>query len=220
MNLRNNNQGGIAVIEGNGSRPSHKGDGYKESEVMYTLNATEQHAVAFADVHAALSANDGPKGPSSQMLSNPEENFAGEPTYCTSKNSYHTVAEKELANTLVATDYKDPPIINGSAPEYIVRRLTPVECARLQGFPDWWCDDLGTDDPTDEEIAWWTEVFQTHARVMGKSTKPKSKNQIVKWLKEPYSDAAAYKMWGNGVSLPIVAFVLSGIVYYAQDPTE
>ena len=214
------NQGGIAVIEGNGSRPSHKGDGYKESEVMYTLNATEQHAVAFADVHAALSANDGPKGPSSQMLSNPEENFAGEPTYCTSKNSYHTVAEKELANTLVATDYKDPPIINGSAPEYIVRRLTPVECARLQGFPDWWCDDLGTDDPTDEEIAWWTDVFQTHARVMGKSTKPKSKNQIVKWLKEPYSDAAAYKMWGNGVSLPIVAFVLSGIVYYAQDPTE
>lgn len=57
------NQGGIAVIEGNGSRPSHKGDGYKESEVMYTLNATEHHAVAFADVHATLSANDGPKGP-------------------------------------------------------------------------------------------------------------------------------------------------------------
>ena len=56
------NQGGVAVvaIEGNGSRPSHKGDGYKESEVMYTLNATEQHAVAFADVHATLSANDGP----------------------------------------------------------------------------------------------------------------------------------------------------------------
>lgn len=214
------NQGGIAVIEGNGSRPSHKGDGYKESEVMYTLNATEQHAVAFADVHAALSANDGPKGPSSQMLSNPEENFAGEPTYCTSKNSYHTVAEKELANTLVATDYKDPPIINGTAPEYIVRRLTPVECARLQGFPDWWCDDLGMDDPTDEEIAWWTEVFQTHARVMGKSTKPKSKNQIVKWLKDPYSDAAAYKMWGNGVALPNVCFVLAGIMYYAQESTE
>ena len=66
------NQGGIAVIEGNGTRPSHKGDGYKESDIMYTLNATEQHAVAFADVHATLSANDGPKGPSSQMLGTPE----------------------------------------------------------------------------------------------------------------------------------------------------
>ncbi len=134
-----------------------------------------------------------------------------QPTYCTSKNYHHTIAEKELASTLVATDYKDPPIINGPAPEYIVRRLTPMECVRLQGFPDWWCDGLGTDD----EIAWWTEVFQTRARVMGKSAKPKSRNQIVKWLKEPYSDAAAYTMWGNGVSLPIVVFVLSGIAYVA-----
>ena len=37
------NQGGMAVIEGNGQRPSHMGDGYKESEVSYTLNATEIH---------------------------------------------------------------------------------------------------------------------------------------------------------------------------------
>lgn len=24
--------------------------------------------------------------------------------------------------------------------KYIVRRLTPIECCRLQGFPDWWVD--------------------------------------------------------------------------------
>ncbi|MDD2980280.1 MAG: DNA (cytosine-5-)-methyltransferase, partial [Hespellia sp.] len=42
------NQGGIVVVEGNGSRPSHKGDGYKESDVMYTLNTIEQHAVVYA----------------------------------------------------------------------------------------------------------------------------------------------------------------------------
>ena len=48
---------------------------------MYTLNATEQHAVAFAEVHATLSANDGPKEPSSQMMKKPEENFVGEPSY-------------------------------------------------------------------------------------------------------------------------------------------
>ena len=39
------NQGGMIVLEGNGSRPSHKGDGYSESDVSYTLNATEHHAV-------------------------------------------------------------------------------------------------------------------------------------------------------------------------------
>ncbi len=36
------------VIEGNGTRPSHKGDGYSESDVMYTLNSTEHHAVCYA----------------------------------------------------------------------------------------------------------------------------------------------------------------------------
>ena len=36
-------------------------------------------------------------------------------------------------------------------PDYIVRRLTPTECARLQGFPDWWCDGLGTENPTEED---------------------------------------------------------------------
>lgn len=24
--------------------------------------------------------------------------------------------------------------------KYVIRRLTPLECARLQGFPDWWTD--------------------------------------------------------------------------------
>ena len=51
---------------------------------------------------------------------------------------------------------------------------------------------------------------------MGASSKPKSRNQIIKWLKAPHSDSAEYKMWGNGVALPNVCFVLSGIVYYAQ----
>lgn len=252
------NQGGIAVIEGNGTRPSHKGDGYKESDVMYTLNATEQHAVAFADVHATLSANDGPKGPSSQMMGNPEENFVAEPSfgigrpamnqgynakfsfqieeeveptlvaagasgvahpvYCTSKSSFHTSAEENLAGTLVASDYKDPPIVN--EPQYIVRRLTPTECARLQGFPDWWCSDLGTKIPSEEELDFWEDVFETHRKISGKSTKPKTRKQIFKWLQDPHSDSAEYKMWGNGVALPNVCFVLSGIVYYAQQSTE
>ena len=251
------NQGGIAVIEGNGSRPSHRGDGYKESDVMYTLNATEQHAVAFAEVHATLSANDGPKGPSSQMMKNPEENFVGEvsygigrpamnqgynakfsfqieeeveptlvasgasgvahPRFSSSKASFFTEANEECANTLVATDYKDPPIVNdGDEIDYIVRRLTPTECARLQGFPDWWCDDLGIPDPTDEDIAKWREVFETHAKAIGKTTKPKSDAQIRKWLQNPQSDSAEYKMWGNGVALPNVFFVLEGIKYYSD----
>jgi len=251
------NQGGIAVIEGNGTRPSHKGDGYKESDVMYTLNATEQHAVAFADIHATLSANDGPNGPSSQMMRNPEENFVGEPSYgigrpalsqgyearlsfqieeeveptlvaagasgvaqpkySSSKASFFTEVNEECANTLVATDYKDPPIVNDETEmDYIVRRLTPTECARLQGFPDWWCDGLAIPEPTETEIVRWREIFVVHAKAVGNTVKVKTDAQIRKWLQNPNSDSAEYKMWGNGVALPNVLFVLSGIRYYAE----
>ena len=134
--------------------------------------------------------------------------------YSSSKASFFTSAEKELANTLVATDYKDPPIVNDEDDaDYIVRRLTPTECARLQGFPDWWCDDLATQEPTQADIDYWKEVFETHRKVMGTSSKPKSESQIIKWLKNPHSDSAEYKMWGNGVALPNVLFVLSGIVW-------
>ena len=41
------NQGGIIVLEGNGSRPSHKGDGFSEADVSYTLNAVEHHGVCY-----------------------------------------------------------------------------------------------------------------------------------------------------------------------------
>lgn len=141
------------------------------------------------------------------------------PTYCISKNSHFTRAEKELANTLVATDYKDPPVVNDRRepePYYIVRRLTPTECARLQGFPDWWCGGLGIDNPTREEMEFWTEVWETHRKVMGTSKKPKTEKQIRKWLADPYSDSAEYKLWGNGIALPCAYFVLSGIAWAAQ----
>ena len=48
---------------------------------------------------------------------------------------------------------------------------------------------------------------------MGTSQKPKSEKQIIKWLKDPYSESAEYRIWGNGVSLPCVYFALAGIVY-------
>jgi DNA (cytosine-5)-methyltransferase 1 len=53
--------------------------------------------------------------------------------------------------------------------------------------------------------------LETARVIKGASSKPKTRNQIVKWLKNPHSDTAEYKMWGNGISLPIVVFVLGGI---------
>ena len=94
---------------------------------------------------------------------------------------------------------------------YTVRRLTPSECAKLQGFPDDWCAGLETPAPTEDEITWWAQVFETHRRIMGVAEKPKSRKQIIKWLRQPYSVAAEYMLWGNGVALPCVCFALRGI---------
>ena len=218
------NQGGMVVVEGNGSRPSHHGDGYKESETMYTLNCTENHAVSYGIGRPAM--NQGYNARFSFQIEEEKSptlvaSGAGgiaHPKYSTSKNSHHTVAEKEKANTLVASDYKDPPVVNDSTPEieYIVRRLTPQECALLQGMPTWWCDGLGMENPTEEQIIWWQNVFETYNKAVGKTCKPKSRKQIEKWLKNPYSDSAAYKMWGNGIASSNALFVLAGIAYYAK----
>lgn len=219
------NQGGMVVIEGNGSRPSHHGDGYKESETMYTLNCTENHAVSYGIGRPAMN-----QGYNARFSFQIEEETSptlvasgaggiAHPVYSSSKASFFTSAEEEKANTLVASDYKDPPLVNDSTPEieYIVRRLTPQECALLQGMPTWWCDDLGTENPTEAEIDWWQNVFETYNKAVGKTCKPKSRKQIEKWLKNPYSDSAAYKMWGNGIASSNAWFVLAGIAYYTQN---
>ena len=206
---------GVVSIEGNGSRPSHHGAGYSEDMCMYTLNTSEHHAVAYGIDRAAFN-----QGQNALYKPTVEEEL--QPTivakglgavgcYSTSKNSYHTRAVEDKTETLVATVYKDPPTV--AAPvEYIVRRLTPTECARLQGFPDWWCDNLAIPEPTDADIAYWHDVFEDFRLATNPYVKPKSRTQIERWLKRPHSDSAEYRMWGNGVALPCVAYVLAGIV--------
>ena len=67
------------------------------------------------------------------------------------------------------TDYTALAVFLEKLRRYIVRRLTPLECCRLQGFPDWWEDGVNG------------------------------------------SDSARYKMWGNGMALPCVLYVMEGI---------
>ena len=124
-----------------------------------------------------------------------------------------TAVGQEQTPPLMARDWKDPPVIGRPAEEYLVRRLTPDECCRLQGYPDGWCKDLDSSDPTEEEISFWTEVFREWDSINGKPDKTRSRNAILKWLTAPNSDAAEYKAYGNSVAVPCVFFVLAGIVW-------
>lgn len=94
---------------------------------------------------------------------------------------------------------------------YIVRRLTPTECARLQGFPDKWGHPDHKDDFTDEECTFWLDVRNTHAAINGKAERQYTKEQMLAWYNKLHTDSAEYRMWGNGIALPTALYVMQGI---------
>ena len=94
---------------------------------------------------------------------------------------------------------------------YIVRRLTPTECARLQGFPDTWGHLEKKEDFTEEEYRFWLEVRNTHAAINGKQVKEHTKAQMLTWYNKLHTDSAEYKMWGNGIALPTALYCMQGI---------
>ena len=100
---------------------------------------------------------------------------------------------------------------NTVAVRYIVRRLTPTECARLQGFPDKWGHPDIKAEQTDEEYAFWLEVRNTHAAINGKAVKEYTKEQMLTWYNKLHTDSSEYKMWGNGIALPTALYVMQGI---------
>lgn len=55
-----------------------------------------------------------------------------------------------VASALKNRDYKDfTDIVQEEQMEgkkYVLRRLTPTECLRLQGLPDWWVDGVNGSD--------------------------------------------------------------------------
>ena len=187
--------------------------GLRTYDVRFTTEGTRnaRHNVYATDTARTIDTGGG----------SPDSNQGGiavveGPSYVMTTGAYTQIVE-ERAPTLTARDFKSPSVVNRG---YSVRRLTATECARLQGFPDWWCSGLETPEPIEADITFWTEVWETRRRVAGRSTRPKSRNQVIKWLKDPYSEAAEYTMWGNGVALPCVFFVLSGIVWAAQLPAQ
>lgn len=136
-----------------------------------------------------------------------------------SLNYINPVAVPEIAGTLTAKMAKgtggpageECQNLVAELPEYKIRRLTPMECCRLQGFPDGWTEGLAISEPDENMIDKWEAVFEEHRKVTGEPKNPRKRSQIIKWLKDPYSDTALYRMWGNGIALPCAAFVMKGI---------
>ena len=98
-----------------------------------------------------------------------------------------------------------------------VRRLTPLEYERLQGYPDGWTDIPGQKNVSDDEVTWWIEVFYQYDRAISKKpnrVKRKGEKAIRKWLKKPASDSARYKALGNSIALPFWRWMLKRMSAY------
>ena len=140
-----------------------------------------------------------------------------QPLLNASKASFFmNVGDEGIADTLVATDYKDPQLIAFiQALQYIVRRLTPTECARLQGFADKWGHIEPKDRFTEEELRFWQEVRDTYEIVIKgkdpKDLKTYNEKQMLTWYNKLHTDSAEYKMWGNGIALPTALYCMQGI---------
>lgn len=134
-------------------QPQNGGNGVGcQDDISYTLNTVDRHAVCYSLDRASFNQGTNAK--------------------------YDFSIQEELAQTLVARGPSEVAYENRAnlsdftlqmQYDWIIRRLTPPECAGLQGFPKLWCADI------------------------------------------PHADAPEYKMWGNGVALPCVLYVMEGI---------
>lgn len=66
---------------------------------------------------------------------------------CVGNGQLNQIAMKEVTNSLDCMHDQQAVLMNGKPPrKYIIRRLSPLECCRLQGYPDWWIDGVQGSD--------------------------------------------------------------------------
>lgn len=119
------------------------------------------------------------------------------------------ISDDGIAQTLIA---KGPGAVSYYENiKYIVRRLTPTECARLQGMPDLWCRLSQIDDMSDEDYEFWKQAHKTYAEINGKTYREKTKKQMISWYNKLQIDGSEYKAYGNGMALPCVRIPINGI---------
>ena len=168
------------------------GSGMREG-ASFTLNTVDRHGVAYTF------------GKTSRP------HFKGdEPTY----------RQMDTANTLNTFDVGESRAnelaVQGTPPRYIVRRLMPMECGRLQGFPDGWgeIEQLPPDMP-EETAAFWRRVYETDCAIKGKRPQKsilEKTDKLAAWHNGLHTDSAEYKMWGNGMALPNALFFVQRAV--------
>ena len=105
--------------------------------------------------------------------------------------------------------------------DWIVRRLTPRECERLQGYPDDWTVLPKIQDMSEADYLFFRDVFCTDRAINGKPLKkPPTKEQIIKWYNKLDSDSRRYKALGNSLAIPCALRILGGIAEWKEKQND
>ncbi len=140
---------------------------------------------------------------------------------CIGHGEPNSITMAEQANTLTCMHDQQAVLTDGKPPRrYIIRRLTPLECNRLQGFPDGWGIHDHKDSLTGEEFVFWMNVYMTYARINGKKPRAHTAKSLTQWYNGLHTDSAEYKMWGNGIALPCAEYVMGGIAEELKEAAQ
>jgi DNA (cytosine-5)-methyltransferase 1 len=135
-------------------------------------------------------------------------------TFYFARQTYSEYKISGLAATLTAhldKDFIDIVVTKNKDEKYSIRRITPTECARLQGYPfDWGCLNRKT-ELSKKEYCFWNNVRKTHEKINGKKGRPYSQDKTLYWYNKLLNDNNQYKMWGNGICLYNALYIMHGI---------
>lgn len=146
----------VICLQGNGIDRADtarcNGKGWSDEDVSYTLNTIDRHAV-----YDARGNGDGLTAPT--LTGDHESRVTDYTTLCVGNGQLNQISMAEQANTLDTMHDQQAIYIPDSAHSLraksacdfredsetyivagVVRRLTPLECERLQGYPDGWTD--------------------------------------------------------------------------------
>lgn len=179
------------------------GCGWREN-ACYTLNTIDRPALCFKSGQGSNAGGNTAPAICYDARGN------GDGTLCPTLTGDHENRITDYTAVVVKENPKPPR-------EYIIRRLTPLECCRLQGFPDGWGDLPEKESMTEEETQFWQTVRNTYATVNSKTTKSYTSSALLKWYNKLHTDSAEYKMWGNGIALPCAQFIMEGIAELCKE---
>lgn len=158
--------------------------------VSFTVNTTDRHAVVYALDRASF--NQG---------INAQYDFE--------------ITDSGINSTVVAKGPSAVAYKMFCRLRWVIRRLTPLECERLQGYPDFWTCLKQKETLDGEEFDFWRNVMITD-----KKTKCKKYNeyptptQLARWYNKLECDGNRYKALGNSLAIPCALRVIGYIAKY------